>query len=314
MDEPANMNEGWKQKINEFTDYLKIEKAVSAHTIEAYTDDIGKLQTYLAEFHPGIRPIDVTSSMIEDFFIRIGKTAIKARSQARLLSGIRAFYKFLLMDNEINDNPADMIDHPKTGVTLPDVLTVEEIDMLLAAIDLSKKEGQRNKALLETMYSCGLRVSEAVSLHLSDVYPKEGFVRVKGKGSKERLIPINDKALHEINRYLPDRTKTNVAKNYEDILFLNRRGKPLTRVMVFTIIRRLAELADIQKHVSPHTFRHSFATHLIERGADLRAIQEMLGHESITTTEIYTHMDRSFLRQTIIEYHPRSKASRKIHD
>ena len=245
--------------------------------------------------------------MLSDFLVYEGEQGMQARSQARMLSGIRAFYTYLLMDNFIDADPTRLVDYPKIGRKLPDVLTIEEIDALLGAIDLSLPEGQRNKAMLETMYSCGLRVSELVGLQLSDLFFKEEFIKVKGKGSKERLIPISAKAIREIDLYMPDRAKLDIARGHEDYLFLNRRGKALSRVMVFTIIRKLAVAIDLRKTISPHTFRHSFATHLVEGGADLRPVQEMLGHESILTTEIYTHLDRSFLRQTIVEFHPRSR-------
>ena len=297
----------WQQTINDFIAWLKIEKSLSANTVEAYIDDLNKLLAYLQSIGSTVTPQEVTPEMLSDFLVYGGGQGMQARSQARMLSGIRAFYKYLLMDNLIDADPTRLVDYPKIGRKLPDVLTVEEIDALLGAIDMSLPEGQRNKAMLETMYSCGLRVSELVGLHLSDLFFKEGFIKVKGKGSKERLIPISVKAILEINLYLPDRAKLDVARGHEDFLFLNRRGKALTRVMVFTIIRNLAAAIDLQKTISPHTFRHSFATHLVEGGADLRAVQEMLGHESILTTEIYTHLDRSFLRQTIVEFHPRSR-------
>ena len=296
----------WKQTINDFIAYLKIEKSMSPNTVEAYIDDLNKLLSYLQSIGSTATPQEVTPAMLSDFLTCEGEQGMQARSQARMLSGIRAFYKYLLMDNLIDADPTRLVDYPKIGRKLPDVLTVQEIDDLLDAIDLSQSEGQRNKAMLETMYSCGLRVSELVGLHLSDLFFKEGFVKVKGKGSKERMVPIGEKAIHEIKLYLLDRTKLNIAKGHEDFLFLNRRGRALTRVMVFTVIKNLAAAIGLQKSISPHTFRHSFATHLIEGGADLRAVQEMLGHESILTTEIYTHLDRSFLRQTIVEFHPRS--------
>jgi len=296
----------WKQTINDFIAYLKIEKSMSPNTVEAYIDDLNKLLSYLQSIGSTATPQEVTPAMLSDFLTCEGEQGMQARSQARMLSGIRAFYKYLLMDNLIDADPTRLVDYPKIGRKLPDVLTVQEIDDLLDAIDLSQPEGQRNKAMLETMYSCGLRVSELVGLHLSDLFFKEGFVKVKGKGSKERMVPIGEKAIHEIKLYLLDRAKLNIAKGHEDFLFLNRRGRALTRVMVFTVIKNLAAAIGLQKSISPHTFRHSFATHLIEGGADLRAVQEMLGHESILTTEIYTHLDRSFLRQTIVEFHPRS--------
>ncbi len=297
----------WEQLIHEFVAYLQIEKSMASNTIEAYIDDLNKLQTFLQENNLEITPQEVDASVLSDFIVWLGNKSVQARSQARILSGIRAFFKYMLMDNLIDSDPTRLVDYPKVGRKLPDVLDVEEIDRLLEAIDLSKPEGQRNKAMLETMYSCGLRVSELVGLRLSDLFFNEGFIKIKGKGSKERLVPISSKAVHEIKLYLTDRSKSEPAKGHEDFLFLNNRGKILTRVMVFTVIKNLAAQIGLKKKISPHTFRHSFATHLIEGGADLRAIQEMLGHESILTTEIYTHLDRSFLRQTIIEFHPRSK-------
>ena len=300
----------WEQNIKDFIAWLKIEKSLSTNTIEAYMGDLNKLLVYLQLIGSTATPQEVTPAMLSDFLVYIGEQGMQARSQARMLSGIRAFYKYLLMDNLIDADPTRLVDYPKIGRQLPDVLTVQEIDALLGAIDLSLPEGQRNKAMLETMYSCGLRVSELVGLHLSDLFFKEGFIKVKGKGSKERLIPISAKAIHEISLYMPDRTKLEIARGHEDFLFLNRRGKALSRVMVFTIIKNLAAAIDLQKTISPHTFRHSFATHMVEGGADLRAVQEMLGHESILTTEIYTHLDRSFLRETIVEFHPRSNRTR----
>ena len=297
----------WKQAIHDFIAYLKIEKASSVNTIEAYIDDLNKLQAYLQSIGSTATPQEVTTAMLSDFLVYEGEQGIQSRSQARMLSGIRAFYKYLLMDNLIDADPTRLIDYPKIGRKLPDVLTIQEIDDLLAAIDLSRPEGQRNKAMLETMYSCGLRVSELVTLHLSDLFFKEGFMKVKGKGGKERLVPVSKKAIHEINLYLHDRRKLTIARGHEDFLFLNQRGKALSRVMVFTVIKNLSAAIGLQKSISPHTLRHSFATHLVEGGADLRAVQEMLGHESILTTEIYTHLDRDFLRQTIVEFHPRSK-------
>ena len=300
----------WGQAVKDFVVYLKIEKASSANTIEAYVDDLNKLQAYLQTIASTATPQEITPAMLSDFLVYEGEHGMQARSQARLLSGIRAFYKYMLMDNLIDADPTRLIDYPRIGRKLPDVLTVHEIDALLAAIDLSLPEGQRNKTMLETMYSCGLRVSELVGLHLSDLFFKDRFIKIRGKGNKERLVPISDRAIHEIELYLSDRTKLNIIKGHEDFLFLNRHGKTLSRVMVFTVIKNLAAAIGLQKSISPHTFRHSFATHLVEGGADLRAVQEMLGHESILTTEIYTHLDRDFLRQTIVEFHPRSKVNK----
>ena len=296
----------WEQSVKDFAAYLKIEKAMSANTVKAYINDLNKLQTYLQSIESTVMPMEITPAILSEFLAYNGKHNIEARSQARMLSGIRAFYKYLLMDNLIEADPTRLIDYPSIGRKLPDVLSVHEIDELLGAIDLSKPEGQRNKAMLETMYSCGLRVSELVNLNLSCLFFKNGFIKVKGKGNKERLTPIGKKAIREIELYLPDRQKISITKGHEDFLFLNNRGKAMTREMVFIIVKNLAAAIGLQKTISPHTFRHSFATHLIEGGSDLRAVQEMLGHESILTTEIYTHLDRSFLRETIIEFHPRS--------
>jgi integrase/recombinase XerD len=237
----------------------------------------------------------------------IGDLGLSAKSQARILSGLKAFFRFLLLEDKIQKDPTSLLEGPRLARKLPEVLTVEEIDRMLDKIDLSKAEGRRNKAMLETLYSCGLRVSELVGLKISGIFRAEGFVRIIGKGDKERLVPFSQRVLKEIDLYMPDRNSLKIEPGFEDILFLNRRGKMLTRNMVFMIIRELAKAAGIQKTVSPHTFRHSFATHLVEGGADLRAVQEMLGHESITTTEIYTHLDREYLREAIISFHPRSK-------
>jgi len=308
----------WTQAVKDFVAYLKIEKSLSVNTVEAYINDLNKLQAYLQRIGSSATPQEVTPAILSEFLVYEGGQGMQTRSQARMLSGIRAFYKYLLMDNLIDADPTRLVDYPKIGRKLPDVLTVQEIDDLLGAIDLSHPEGHRNKAMLETMYSCGLRVSELVSLRLSDLFFKEGFIKVKGKGSKERLVPISDRAIHEINLYLPERAQIQIAKGHEDFLFLSlrgkARGKALSRVLVFTLIKNLAASTGLQKNIHPHTFRHSFATHLIEGGADLRAVQEMLGHESILTTEIYTHLDRSFLRQTIVEFHPRSGSNVFIYE
>lgn len=285
--------------------YLRLEKALSANTIDAYLTDLDKLIRFAESEKKDIRII--TYDDLQQFVAQLHDIGIQARSQARIISGIKSFYKFLLLDGYIESDPTELLEIPKIGMKLPDILSVEEIDRILDTIDLSTPEGQRNRAMLEVLYSCGLRVSELVGLRISDVYPEEGFIRVEGKGSKQRLVPISQMALREIKNYLYYRGMMIVKKGAEDILFLNRRGAPLTRVMVFYIIKQHAELAGIHKTVSPHTFRHSFATHLLEGGANLRAIQEMLGHESITTTEIYTHIDRESLRKEILEHHPRNR-------
>jgi integrase/recombinase XerD len=299
------MSLSWKQGIKDFEIYLRLEKSLSENSIAAYTDDVQKLEKYFSEKGIGRMPPEVTYHDIKDFLSWFGTGNQNARTQSRVISGIRSFFRFLLIEEEIEENPASLIESPRTGLKLPEVLSVEEIDRMIAAIDLSRPEGHRNKAIIETLYGCGLRVSELVSLRLTDIHYGEGFVIVTGKGNKQRLVPVGRKALKEINIYKEDRKK--LAKIYDqNIVFLNRRGRKLTRAMIFTIIKDLAARADIRKKISPHTFRHSFATHLIEGGADLRAVQEMLGHESILTTEIYTHIDRSFLRDTLLMFHPRA--------
>lgn len=295
----------WEKEISEFKSFLLLEKGLSAHTIEAYLQDVSKLARFIEEHHPA-KPEQVETDTLHQFMNTIGEQQLEARSQARILSGIRSFFHFLLINDRITSDPTALLLFPRIGRKLPDVLLVEEIDQILAAIDLSKPEGQRNKAIIETLYSCGLRVSELTALKLSDLHFKEGFIRIVGKGNKERLAPISQKAIHEITLYLQDRVHLPIQKKQEDFLFLNRRGSALTRVMIFMVVRQLAKSIGLKKNISPHTFRHSFATHLIEGGADLRAVQEMLGHESILTTEVYTHLDRTFLRDTLIAFHPRS--------
>ncbi|HEX3010363.1 MAG TPA: site-specific tyrosine recombinase XerD [Bacteroidales bacterium] len=299
----------WKNEIKEFLIFLKLEKSVSANTIEAYGNDLAKLFGFIADKHPEISPEKVDLKLLEDFlYYYITEFNVTANTQARTISGIRAFFKYLQLEDKIEQDPTELLQFPKIGRKLPNVLTVMEIDQLEAAIDLSKPEGHRNKAMIETMYSCGLRVSELVNLKFSNTFFDESFIRIVGKGNKERLVPIGQKAIKEIKLYEENhRNQLPLKKAYEDYIFLNRNGAPLTRVMVFTIIKNLAEVAGIHKSISPHTFRHSFATHLIEGGADLRAVQEMLGHESILTTEIYTHIDREYLREAILQFHPRGK-------
>lgn len=299
------MGLSWELAIKDFGTYLRLEKSLSENSIEAYTDDVHKLEEYFVENNPGMEPLKVTYSDLKKFIEWFGTGTKNARSQARTISGIRAFYKFLLIEGEIEENPASLIESPKIGLKLPEVLSVSEIDRMIAVIDLSKTGGHRNRAIIETMYGCGLRVSELVNLRFTDIHRGEGFVTVTGKGNKQRLVPISDRALKEIENYIPGRNSLPVIYD-QNIIFLNRRGRKLTRAMIFTIIKDLAAKAGITKKISPHTFRHSFATHLIEGGADLRAVQEMLGHESILTTEIYTHIDRSFLRDTLILFHPRA--------
>jgi len=296
----------WQRLIKEYEGFLKLEKGLSPHSVEAYLGDLEKLRQYQELMHPETGPRDLSREQLGQFLMWIGELGLSARSQARILSGIKVFYRYLLLDDQIHSDPTALLEGPRLGSKLPEVLTVAEIDRMLDCIDLSKPQGRRNKAMLETLYSCGLRVSELVGLQISGIFRAEGFIRVIGKGDKERLVPVSQSALREIDLYLPDRHALPVQPGNEDILFLNRRGRMLTRNMVFTIIKELAAAAGIRKKVSPHTFRHSFATHLVEGGADLRAVQEMLGHESITTTEIYTHLDRAYLREAIISFHPRS--------
>lgn len=296
----------WQPYLKGFKAYLQLEKSLSGNSIDAYLHDAEKLSQYLEISGLSLSPGQVELSRLQDFLQWIAELGISARSQARIISGLRAFYKYLLLENEVAADPTELLESPRLGRKLPSTLSLQEIDQLIRAIDLSTDEGKRNKAILETLYGCGLRVSELVTLRISNLFFPDGFIRVIGKGDKERLVPVGDIAQNEIRHYLTDvRTHIPVKKGQEDIIFLNRRGSGLSRVMVFTIIKDLAEKAGIHKSISPHTFRHSFATHLVEGGADLRAVQEMLGHESITTTEIYTHLDREYLRSTIIQYHPR---------
>lgn len=293
--------------IREFETFLKLEKGLSLHTIEAYLADIRKLIQFMEVHGLGEDPGALSHDQLKGFLAWTSELGLSARSQARLLSGLKAYYRFLMMEEFIGKDPTALLESPRLGRKLPEVLTVEEIDWILSMIDLSTAEGRRNRAMLELLYSCGLRVSELVEAKISNLYRSEGFIRIIGKGDKERLVPVSRKALREIDLYLPDRNSLRIAPGHEDFLFLNRRGRILTRVMVFTVIKELTRAAGIRKNVSPHTFRHSFATHLVEGGADLRAVQEMLGHESIITTEIYTHLDREYLRDAILSFHPRSK-------
>ena len=297
----------WEAHIKGFQAYLRLERSLSSHTVEAYLHDVIHLTSYLERQGLILSPGKVTALHLKDFIQDIHQMGISAKSQSRIISGIRAFFRYLLLEDIIHKDPAELLDSPKTGRKLPDVLSVEEIDRIISAIDLSTPEGRRNRAILETIYSCGLRVSELVSLKISWLNLHEDYIRVIGKGDKQRIVPVGKVARHLILEYIRgDRSCIKVCKGSEDIVFLNRRGKGLTRVMIFHIIKELAMRAGIRKRISPHTFRHSFATHLVEGGADLRAVQDMLGHESITTTEIYTHLDREYLRSTILQYHPRN--------
>ncbi len=298
----------WKSTIKGFKAYLKLEKSLSDNSVQAYLRDIGKFERYLLEQDLNTPPDKVDLPLLQRFVRHLYDVGLNERSQARIISGIRAYYRYLLMEDLMDTDPTELLEAPKLSRKLPDTLSYDEITRLIEAIDLSKPEGTRNKAMLETLYSCGLRVSELVELRISNLHLDVDFIRVIGKGDKERLIPIGSSAQKYIGIYREQvRNHLNIKPGQEDILFLNRLGSKLSRVMVFNIIKDLAVTAGIRKKISPHTFRHSFATHMIERGADLRAVQQMLGHESITTTEIYTHLDREFLRDTIQKFHPRNR-------
>lgn len=302
----------WNSTIKGFKSYLKLERSLSKNSIDAYVYDIEKLQQYFDYTKQHTSPTDVKTKDIKDFLVWINELGMTPSSQARVLSGIKSFYKYLVLEDLLKVDPSVVIETPKLGRKLPDTLSLEDINLLLDTIDSSTAEGMRNKAMLETLYACGLRVSELVNLRISDIFFEIDFLKVTGKGDKERFVPLGSSAKKLIKIYMNEiRVHVPINKGEEDILFLNRRGKRLTRVMIFTIIKRLAIKAGIKKSISPHTFRHSFATHLVEGGADLRAVQEMLGHESITTTEIYTHLDRSYLKETIISFHPRSKNKKR---
>ena len=287
-----------------YRQYLKLEKSLSDNTVDAYLTDLDKLLAYLTL--ENINILDVRLENLEDFSAGLHDIGIHPRSQARILSGIRSFYRFLIMKDYLESDPTELLESPQTGFKLPEVMTVEEIDLLIGSIDRGTKEGQRNRAILETLYSCGLRVSELCNLKLSELYFEEGFIKVEGKGSKQRLVPISPRAIKEIRLYFTDRNLMKIKPGFEDFVFISNFGKNISRIMVFHIIKELAERIGLKKKISPHTFRHSFATHLLEGGANLRAIQCMLGHESIGTTEIYTHIDRNMLRSEIIEHHPRN--------
>ncbi len=295
----------WNNALKDYQLYLKIERGLSLNSLDSYSRDVFKLMSYLEDNSINITPIKIDLDTTQQFIYEASKT-INARSQARLISGLRSFFDYLIFEDYRKDNPTDLIESPKLGRKLPDTLSIEDIDMIISTIDLSKPQGERNRTILETLYSCGLRVTELITLQISDLFFDEGFIRVIGKGDKQRFVPINIQTQKFINFYIKNiRKHINVQKGFEDTLFLNRRGKQLTRVMIFTIIKDLTIKSGIQKKISPHTFRHSFATHLLENGADLRAIQQMLGHESITTTEIYMHLDRTHLQKVMEQFHPR---------
>lgn len=295
----------WATYIKNFQSFLKIERGLSQNTIDNYTFDIEKIVLYLSENQINENPISISEETIQQFIYEISKT-INPRSQARIISGLRSFFNYMIFEDYRNDNPMELVEIPKIGRKLPDTLSTDEIDTIIGAIDLTSNEGERNRAMLETLYGCGLRVSELISLKISDLFFEEGFIKVKGKGDKQRFVPIGNLTQKYIDIYKTSvRSHLDIQKGHEDTLFLNRRGKQLTRAMIFTIIKDLAVKINLKKTISPHTFRHSFATHLLENGADLRSIQLMLGHESITTTEIYVHLDRRHLTEVMNAFHPR---------
>lgn len=304
------MGNMWTSYINGFNAFLKLEKGLSSNSIEAYIRDVKKLTYFLSESRPDIQPNELILKDFESFVQWLNALEfINESSQARIISGIKAFYKYLILEQIVNQNPIELLEIPKLTRKLPDTLNIQEIDSILGVIDLSTNEGGRNRAIIEVLYSCGLRVSELVELKLTNIYLDVEYIKVIGKGNKERIVPIGGEAIKYLKIYLENiRNHQSIKSSAEDIVFINSRGTGLSRVMIFLIIKKMVEKAGIQKVISPHTFRHSFATHLIEGGADLRAVQEMLGHASITTTEIYTHLDRDFLRATILNYHPRNKS------
>ena len=296
----------WKNALKDFALYLKIERGMSIHTVNNYTFDVQKLVLYLETHEMQLNPLQITTEHVQGFIYEMAKE-LNPRTQSRLISGLRSFYDYLIFENYCESNPLERIEAPKIGRKLPDTLSVKDIDLIVAAVDLSKPQGERNRAIIETLYSCGLRVSELTELKISDLFFEEGFLKVTGKGNKQRFVPIGPLTQKYINLYKDHvRAQIKIETAFNDTLFLNRRGKQLSRAMIFTIVKTLALEAGIQKNISPHTFRHSFATHLLENGADLRAIQMMLGHESITTTEIYMHVDKSHLKDAMLKFHPRA--------
>lgn len=309
LEKEMKSNDNQDKILRDYKQYLRLEKSLSTQTLEAYTADLQKLLDFLADEQ--IHYLDVKLEHLELFCVKLHDIGIHPRSQARILSGIRSFYHFLIIEDHIQANPTQLLESPKIGFHLPEVLSLEEIDNLIDNIDLSTAEGHRNRAILEILYSCGLRVSELCNLKLSDLYLEEGFIKVEGKGSKQRLIPISQRGINELKNYFIDRNHISIKKGFEDYVFISKRGTNISRIMVFHIIKVLAENIGLKKTISPHTFRHSFATHLLEGGCNLRAIQSMLGHESIATTEIYMHIDRTLLRSEIIEHHPRNRKNRE---
>ena len=298
----------WDYEVNEFKNYLKLERSLSNNSIDAYLLDIRKLTSFISENYSTSLSIEnINVSIIESFIKYLFKSESSTYSQARIVSGLKSFFNYLLLEEKIDINPMELIDAPKLVRKLPETLSIQEIEIIIDAVDLDSKEGMRNKAILETLYSCGLRVSELVNLKVQNLFLDIGFIKVLGKGMKERLVPIGTKAAECISLYMNEyRISINISEGFEGYLFINRRGKNLTRNMIFIIVKHLVKKAGLNKNISPHTFRHSFATHLIEGGADLRAVQEMLGHESITTTEIYTHLNKNYLKEVVNKFHPRS--------
>lgn len=310
--ESSNFNMDWRSAAKGFQQYLQLEKSLSKNSIAAYLHDVKYFEQYLEQAHNGLGPLSVQYQHLLSFVHALNQAGVAAMSQARMISGLRAFYKYLLLEDVLQNDPTQFLEMPKLARKLPEVLSLEEIDQMLASIDMSKPMAHRDKAIIETLFSCGLRVSELVGLHISDIFFKDEFVKVTGKGNKERLVPIGDQALNALQIYIQQvRVHMKVNKKFEDTVFLNLMGGAFSRISVFKLIKQLAEKAGIHKTISPHTFRHSFATCLVEGGADLRAVQQMLGHESITTTEIYTHLDKRYLQETIALYHPRAKAHLK---
>lgn len=296
----------WQQAQRDFEHYLLIERGLAKNSVQNYSLDISKLINHLSTNEINVSPTKITREILQHFIYEVAKV-LNARSQSRIISGLKSFFNYLIFEGYRDDNPMELIESPKTGRKLPDTLSLEEIDDLIAAVDLSTNEGERNRSIIETLYGCGLRVSEVIDLKISDLYFQEGFIKITGKGDKERFVPIGEITQNYITQYLENsRNRVPIKKSASDVVFLNRRGNKLTRAMIFTIVKNLALSANLNKNISPHTFRHSFATHLLENGADLRAIQQMLGHESITTTEIYMHVDKSHLREVIKDFHPRS--------
>ena len=299
----------WKSLIKGYENYLKIEKSLSSNTVDAYIRDINKMDGFFNSEDSKKKINSINHEDFQNYLTHLNELKINARSQSRVISSMRSFFKYLMIEKIIDNNPSELLENPKTGKKLPEFLTIDEIDLMVSQIDRSKSEGERNIAILEVLYGCGLRVTELIELKISEIYWKEGFIRIIGKGNKERLVPLGKIASKHLKIYLNEiRVHQKIDNQFVDHVFINKNGKKLSRVMIFKIIKKLTEKAGIQKNVSPHTLRHSFATHLVEGGADLRAVQEMLGHQSITTTEIYTHLDKNYLKQNILDYHPLEKS------